>query len=76
MDLSRWQGYGIGFNSTATNSEAFAVVELFLQTGGHRLIQEFDADFIIALPDHPALPTKLRPSCQMQCDTGVTHATA
>ena len=22
----------------------------------------------IALPDHPALPTRLRPSCQMQCD--------
>ena len=37
-------------------------------TGGHRLIQEFDADFIIALPDHPALPTELRPSCQMQRD--------
>ena len=68
VDLSRWQRYGIGFNSTATNSKAFAVVELFLLTGGHRLIQEFDADFIIALPDHPALPTKLRPSCQMQCD--------
>jgi hypothetical protein len=27
---------------------------------------EFDADFMVSLPDHPALPTRLRSSCQMQ----------
>jgi hypothetical protein len=29
-------------------------------------VQKFDADFIVSLPDHPALATRLRSSCQMQ----------
>ena len=27
---------------------------------------ELDTDFMVALPDHPALPARLRPSCQME----------
>jgi|SRR5262245_39384856 hypothetical protein len=27
---------------------------------------ELDTDFMFALPDHPALPARLRPSCQME----------
>jgi hypothetical protein len=30
------------------------------------LAQEFNADFMIAAPDHPALPARCRPSCQME----------
>ena len=32
------------------------------------LAQKFDTDFMLSLPDHPALPTGLRPSCQMQSE--------
>jgi hypothetical protein len=30
------------------------------------IAQEFDTDFMVLLPDHPASPNKVRPSSQMQ----------
>ena len=30
------------------------------------LAQKFDADFMVSLPDHPALASRLRSSCPMQ----------
>ena len=31
-----------------------------------RLAQKFDADFMVSLPNYPALPSSLRSPCQMQ----------
>jgi hypothetical protein len=53
----------MGASSPAQNTQNFILERLVLE---RCLAYEFDADFMVSLPDDPALPTRLGSSCQMQ----------